>query len=259
MVFCSVTVTKKPRRQPRLNNRGALRTGGIRRRTNRVVRISTLAQTRFTSRRLSLLFENTLVRIHLLSCLTLSSSPPVFLWGFGGVFTRRRRASSKGTGLWPVSRIETLVFSTWSSLSWVLVMIKTDDIVDLALGHKTTELIIATVDRRIAFRIGGCSSINVILSQETLLHLRQEHPDIKTSDYVLIPDIIDRGLILIDNARPLFAIFMYQMRNSHERYKVVIKSNTYRTKLYLRSFHRARKGLTKSILKHSYILRRHIG
>lgn len=73
----------------------------------------------------------------------------------------------------------------------------------------------------------------VMLSRETLIKQRRNHPELTDDEFRLIPDLINQGTV-IDQGRQRLAFF----RSGNRLYKAVVKSTLDGTELYLLSLFR---------------------
>ena len=95
----------------------------------------------------------------------------------------------------------------------------------------------------------------VLLSKETVVKQKKEHPDLKNEDYWVIPDAIHHGLVIHERARPACLTICYNRREG-ERYMVALKG-TNSGAIFVTSFHKMRPRQTRSFLKRGNMLRQH--
>ena len=115
---------------------------------------------------------------------------------------------------------------------------------------------VGEVPYEIAVRL-GLKNHNVYLTQNTLTHILDRHPDIEGYTLLLIPIILGRGLWVQERAKPNMVIASYYSPITEKRHMAVMKITANNSEVWLASFYRAHARQTVSLLKKGIILRAH--
>jgi hypothetical protein len=98
---------------------------------------------------------------------------------------------------------------------------------------------------------------NVYLSLASYLHIQKVHPDITDFDMLLLPFIIDRGLLATEDAKPNIIMCSYLDPNIGKRFIASLKVTADATEIWVSSMYRARKRQTKAILARATMIKAH--
>lgn len=125
---------------------------------------------------------------------------------------------------------------------------------ELALGARKTML--AGFLPRNLLSILHCHTVDVMLSRAQFHHICGEHQDISVSDFLLIPEMLDCGMLTATHDRQRL-VLSYQTKQEDRRLKLVIKRAASGHQLWISTLHRLSPRQTKSLLKRNLIIRRH--
>lgn len=97
----------------------------------------------------------------------------------------------------------------------------------------------------------------VHLSNQSLKHIKARHPDITDFELLLIPFVVQKGLILQQQNRPKVILACYQQPASHRRFLAAMKVSDRGTEVWLDSFYRTRLRETARLLRKANVLKKH--
>ena len=97
----------------------------------------------------------------------------------------------------------------------------------------------------------------VHLSNQSLRHVTARHPDISDIDLLLLPFVIQHGLILQQQNKRNVILACYQQPMSHRRYLAAMKITDRGSEVWLDSYYRTRPRETARLLRRTEILKRH--
>jgi len=134
-------------------------------------------------------------------------------------------------------------------------MITIDSLADLAFGRRD-RIPVCSVEGHIADAIGAKTHV-VTLSKYTLHHVLEEHHDVKSEHFLMLPNMIENGLVVHERDRGRGATVCYQNEKDGRRYITAIKATRDGKAIFAETLHRSRKRQTKSILARGKVLRTH--
>lgn len=127
----------------------------------------------------------------------------------------------------------------------------------LLAGEREEPVVVGAVHHPALVRAIGAPGVHaVLLSPDTIVKQRQQHPDIDIDDYCVAPDVLRFGLVLHLPAWPRQLTFCYQ-HHTGWRYRLFVKSTMRGDELWVTSLHRTRQRQTKALLNRGRILRHH--
>ena len=127
----------------------------------------------------------------------------------------------------------------------------------LAEGQYRDSIILSSVDLDVALAVGAKHAHEVKLSRESYLHIMSEHPEMTDREFELLPHAIRDGLVIQHTDAQKKASICYQSPESDQRYMAALHGTAKGDSIYCATFHRARKGNTKSKIRRGKIIRRH--
>jgi hypothetical protein len=131
----------------------------------------------------------------------------------------------------------------------------TDDILRLLSG--SVQRIVVGQLPPVAVSILRCQTLNVMLSSEVAIHILRAHPDLTTADWLSMPEMITRGLLICEKARPHRLVSCYQDPHSQQRFVLPMKLTKGRHEVWISSLHRSGKRQTKRYLRKGFIIKTH--
>ena len=132
-----------------------------------------------------------------------------------------------------------------------------DEALSFLAEGKRAYIFLAAVEPGIAIALGVEYTRDVKLSRESYAHIKSHHPEITYREFELLPDAIRNGLVIREGGSSKKVSICYQSPESDQRYTAALKSTAKGDDIYCTTFHRARKGNTKSKIKRGKIIRRH--
>jgi hypothetical protein len=96
----------------------------------------------------------------------------------------------------------------------------------------------------------------VHLSRESLLHIQRRHPDVTDFELPHVSQVIDRGTILQERAKPSMILSYSKDQESHRHYVAVMKIANAACEVWLISFHRTDARQIRKWRQRHVILRR---
>ena len=131
-----------------------------------------------------------------------------------------------------------------------------DEALSLLAEGKRSYIFLAAVERDVAIALGVEHTRDVKLSRESYAHIKSVHPEITYREFKLLPDAIRKGLVIREGGSPRKAAICYQSPESDQRYMAALHGTAKGDDIYCTTFHRARKGNTKSKIERGEIIRR---
>lgn len=130
-------------------------------------------------------------------------------------------------------------------------------LLDLLSGNRPHTVTVCHVDSKIAGAMGTLKTA-VILRRDRLIHILEEHKDIKADDLAFLSTAIENGLVIKERGTlPSINICYQHPRKEARRYKVNIQRIGL-GELVIMSFHRTKPRQTQTLLKRGKILRNHL-
>lgn len=129
-----------------------------------------------------------------------------------------------------------------------------EDLVRLLAGEVDTVPVCA-LPEAMANAIGAKTQF-VYLSSQTVHKQRQCHSDLAALDYLMLPNHMSDGLVLLESQQRLRLHFCYE-RAEGQRYIATVKATKDGRRMYVVRYHKARRKQTKSLLKRCEVLRNH--
>lgn len=133
----------------------------------------------------------------------------------------------------------------------------TDHLRALLAGERQEPIVVGAIHRPELVRTIGAPGLHaVLLSADTIVKQRLQHPDIDVDDYRTAPYALRYGLVLWLPEWPRQLTFCF---NDHDgrRYRLFVKSTLRGDGLFVTSLHRTKPRQTKALLKRGTILRAH--
>lgn len=96
----------------------------------------------------------------------------------------------------------------------------------------------------------------VHLSRESLLHIQKRHPDVSDFELPHVSNVIDRGTILQERAKPSIILSYSKDEESHRYYVAVMKIANAQCEVWLTSFHRTGQRQIRKWRQRHVVLRR---
>lgn len=97
----------------------------------------------------------------------------------------------------------------------------------------------------------------VYLSLVSLLHIRDEHPDMDDITLLRLPFALRNGLIVQETKKSNHLLCCYQPSETEKRFIAALKIAKPAREVYVSSFYRGRERQTRSILKRGKVLKTH--
>ncbi len=123
------------------------------------------------------------------------------------------------------------------------------------LAKRTDPIEVGRLPIEVAQHISA-SLRNVYLSNYSLVHIMQDHPDVTFMDLLIITPMLADGLWIAER-KPNMACVSYVHPETGIRYIGAVKCAAGGFEVYLSTFHRSRKRQTTSLLKRGPILQSH--
>lgn len=133
-------------------------------------------------------------------------------------------------------------------------MIDGDELRKLLQGRRRRRpLPVAALPSGLAQAI-DCNRTTVLLSWQTIQKQMVRHPEIVYGDYLLIPHILERGLVVQDSPKSLI-IAGYEREPPHRLFRSAVKSDWLADGLFLTSYHIIEVRKLTGLRKRGRILR----
>jgi hypothetical protein len=84
-----------------------------------------------------------------------------------------------------------------------------------------------------------------------------EKPGIALFDLIYLPEMLSRGLLVVERDVPDALLAIFQVPDSSQRFKAMFKPAKGGYDVWLRTFHRTKPRQTQSILRRGDILQNH--
>lgn len=115
-------------------------------------------------------------------------------------------------------------------------MIVKKELQKLLRGHRRNRALPVYMLRPDFAKAINCDRCIVYLSWATIQKQKKRHPEITIDDYLLIPTVLNNGLILQESPKSLL-VAGYDLAPDRRYFRASIKSDWLRDGLYLQSFH----------------------
>lgn len=127
--------------------------------------------------------------------------------------------------------------------------------IEALLRQEVPEITIGVLGQQIADALSSQTRF-VRLSWKTIHKQQIRHPDIGFREYVLLPHLIERGLVIHESRSPTRINILYR-ETSERAFVATINVTRDRQRLYVLRLHRARKKTPIQLQKKGPILRPH--
>lgn len=97
----------------------------------------------------------------------------------------------------------------------------------------------------------------IFLSRDSVIHIREKHPDITNNDLLWIPQAIEYGMVIRDERKLNLASVCFSPKDHSLRYRIILKRVRSEGEVFVASMHRMRHRQTKGMLTHGTLVRRH--
>ena len=98
---------------------------------------------------------------------------------------------------------------------------------------------------------------NVYLSLDSYNHIQEEHPDITDYDLLLLPLIIEYGMLVSEYEKPNIIMSSYFDPHIGKRFIASVKMAANKTEVWALSMYRARQRQSRALLKRGALLKAH--
>ena len=103
----------------------------------------------------------------------------------------------------------------------------------------------------------GVVTPNVYLALERINHIFNKHRDVTKFDLLILPTMIQSGLIVRENKSKTILVASYVHPVTNKRYVAPMKIANNNCEVWISSFYRVSDRQTKALLKRSKILKTH--